>query len=42
MCISVYTKSRRVLDHVLENVISIDVGEFRIRVVVVELINQRP
>lgn len=39
MC--VHTKSSGVSDHVLENVISIDVDELCVRVIVVELINQR-
>lgn len=39
--VCVYTKSRRICDHVLENAISIDVDELCIRVIVVELINKR-
>lgn len=39
MC--VHTKSRGVCDHVLENAISIDVDELCIRMIVVELVNER-
>lgn len=41
VCVCEYTKVRRVFDHVLENVISVDVDKLCITVIVVELINER-